>query len=151
MQAARVMPELRKIRFASIEGIERVDLPLANEVWLDDLYKASWATKEMMKLGCHLVRYMARPDPGMLSFSQFETVCQLTPEESRKTLQVMKVFGAIQDFVCERNDIRATLNLSLLQRLKVLEAKQRFLAALGSGTDIPWAPPAGFPLVEDAA
>jgi hypothetical protein len=143
--------DLRKVRFAATDGIERADLPLAYEVWLEDLYKASWVPKEAMKLGCHLVRYMVRPDPAMLSFSQFETVCQLTPEEGRKTLQIMKVFGVVQDYVCERSDIRVTLNLSLTQRLRVLEMKQRFLAALGSGMDIPWAPPAGFPAVDEAA
>jgi hypothetical protein len=145
------MHDLRKVRFSAIDGIERADLPLANEIWLDDLYKASWPPKEAMKLGCHLVRYMVRPDPAMLSFSQFETVCQLTPEEARKTMQVMKVFGVLDDYVCERADIRVTLRLSLLQRLRVLEAKQRFLATLGSGMDIPWAPPAGFPAVDQAA
>ncbi len=145
------MHDLRKVRFAAIDGLERADLPLANEIWLDDLYKAPWVSKEAMKLGCHLARYMVHPEPAMLSFSQFETVCQLSPEEARKTLQVMKVFGVVHEFTCERSDIRVTLHLSLLQRLRVLEAKQRFLAALGSGLDIPWAPPAGFPSVEEAA
>lgn len=144
------MHDMRRVRFAAIDGLERADLPLANEIWLDDLYRSSWASKEAMKLGCHLVRYMVRPDAVMLSFSQFETVCQLSPDEARKTLQVMKVFGVIQDFTCERNDIRMQLHLSLLQRLRVLEAKQRFLATLGTGMDIPWAPPAGFPAYEAA-
>ncbi len=145
------MHDSRKVRFGATDGIERADLPLANEIWLDDLYKSCWAPKEAMKLGCHLVRYMVKPDAAMLSFSQFETVCQLTPEEARKTMQIMKVFGVLQDYVCERSDIRVTLHLSLMQRLRVLEAKQRFLAALSSGMDIPWAPPAGFPALDAAA
>ena len=145
------MHDLRKVRFAAIDGIERADLPLANEIWLHDLYKAPWAPREAMKLGCHLVRYMLKPDPAMLSFSQFETVCQLTPEEARKTMQLMKVFGVVDSYMCERADIRVSLTLSLLQRLRVLETKHRFLTALGSAIDIPWSPPAGFPLVEEAA
>ncbi len=145
------MHELRKVRFAMIDGIERADLPLANEIWLADLYAAPWAPREAMKLGCHLVRYMVRPDAALLSFSQFETVCQLTPEEARKTMQLMKVFGVVQDYVCDRTDIRVTLHISLMQRLRVLEAKQRFLAALGSGVDIPWSPSAGFPVLDAAA
>ena len=145
------MHDLRKVRFAAIDGIERADLPLANEIWLDDLYRAPWASREAMKLGCQLVRYMVRPDPALLSLGQFETVCQLTPEEARKTMQLMKVFGVVESFACERADIRVSLTLSLLQRLRVLETKHRFLTALGTAADIPWSPPAGFPLVEAAA
>jgi hypothetical protein len=145
------MHDLRKVRFSAIDGLERADLPLANEIWLDDLYKSSWAPKEAMKLAAHMVRYMVRPDPAMMGFSQFETVCQLSPEEARKTLQIMKVYSVVTDYVCDRSDISVSLHLSLLQRLRVLEAKQRFLAALGSGIDIPWAPPAGFPALTEAA
>jgi hypothetical protein len=50
------MQDQRKVRFAAFDGLDRADLPLANEIWLADLYAASWASKEAMKLGCHLVR-----------------------------------------------------------------------------------------------
>lgn len=145
------MHDLRKVRFTTIDGLERADLPLANEIWLDDLYKAPWATRETMKLGCQLIRYMIRPDPALLSFSQFETVCQLSPEEARKTMQVMRVFGVVERYVCEKSDIHVDLHLSLLQRLRVLETKHRFMSALGTAADIPWSPPAGFPQIEQAA
>jgi hypothetical protein len=135
------MTDLRKVRFGDIDGLERSDLPLACEIWLDDLFKAAWVPKEAMKLGCQLARYMIVLDPAMLSFNQFETVCQLSPDEARKTMQVMKVFGVLQDYVCERSEIRVTLHLSIMQRLRVLEAKQRLILALGRDIQYPHAVP----------
>jgi hypothetical protein len=38
----------------------------------------------------------------------------------------MRTFGVVQSFVCEKDDLRVFLLLSLLQRLRVLEVKQRF-------------------------
>jgi hypothetical protein len=41
----------RRVRFASVDGIAREDLPLAYEVWLDEFIRAPWMTREAMKLG----------------------------------------------------------------------------------------------------
>jgi hypothetical protein len=132
--------ENRQVRFANIDGLTREDLPLACEVWLQDLYRAPWASKEMMKLGALFVRYMASPTGGAFSMGEIEIVCQIAPEEVRKTLAGMKGFGVIDSFTCAKAEAKAALNLSLLQRLQVLETKRRFAAVLPGAQRI-WTTP----------
>jgi hypothetical protein len=130
----------RFVRFANIDGLTRDDLPLAYEMWLQDLYRAPWASKEMMKLGALFVRYMVSPTGGPFSMGEIEIVCQIAPEEVRKTLAGMKGFGAIDSFVCAKAEAKVALNLSLLQRLQVLEAKRRFAAVMPGAQRI-WTTP----------
>ena len=132
------MIEQRKVRFSSIEGIDREDLPLACEVWLDDLYHASWVTREAMKLGNQLMRYMCRPDPSTLSLREIESQYQLNHEEVRKALSLMRTFGVAENFFCDRTDLKVALNLTVLQRLRVLEAKHRFGMLAQKGNPRPW-------------
>jgi hypothetical protein len=124
-QLPPAMVDPRKVRFAAIEGIDRADLPLAYEIWLDDVFKSPWATREAMKLAQQMVRYMLKPNPQMISMNEIETLCQITPEDTRKTLALMRSFGTIDSFQVSRFDIQAHLHLSLLQRLRVLETRQR--------------------------
>ena len=132
--------DLRKVRFAAIDGITREDLPLANEIWLQDLYRAPWASREMMKLAALFVRYMSNPQSTTLSMAEIEIVCQLSPEDVRKTLAAMKGFGAIDAFSVDRTQVQVALNLSLMQRLQVLEVKQRFTAVLPDAQQVWQAP-----------
>lgn len=131
------MLEQRRIRFASIAGIEREDLPLACEVWLNDLCSALWVTRDAMKLGNYVVRYMLRKAPTLLSLNDIESQYQLGEEEVRKALTLMRTFGAVDSFVCDRSGLRIALSLSILQRLKVLEARHRF-TVLVPGVLRPW-------------
>jgi hypothetical protein len=117
--------EQRKVRFASIDGIDRADLPLAYEIWLDDIFKSAWATREAMKLAQQMVRYMVKPNPQTIGMNEIETLCQITPEDTRKTLALMRSFGAVDAFQTSRFEITAQLHLSLLQRLRVLETRRR--------------------------
>lgn len=121
----------RKVRFVSIAGLTPDDLPLAYEIWLDDLYRAPWANREAMRLGAHLVTYMQRPKDIVLSSAHVETACQLSLEEARKTLQMMRNFGAVDTFVYDRTDVSAGLVLSIMQRLRVLETRERLMAVTG--------------------
>jgi hypothetical protein len=127
--AAETLPnnelDPRKIRFASIEGIERSDLPLANEIWLQDVMSAPWSTREAMKLAQHMVRYMGDAKRTSVGLTEIETLCQLGPEETRKTLGLLRTFGAIDSFQTTRTEIAAQLHLSLLQRLRVLETRTK--------------------------
>lgn len=131
------MNDKRRARFSSIEGIERDDLPLAFEVWLEDQYHAPWATRESMKLAQHLVRYMAASSTYNLSLGELESLVQLNPEETRKTLAIMQSFGAVDAYTIDRlAGVNVQINLTFHQRLRVLEAKRRFAAvALGKR---PW-------------
>lgn len=130
-------PDNRRARFSSIEGIERDDLPLAYEVWVEDHFAAPWATRETMKLAQHLVRYMASPKTYNMSLGELESLVQLNPEETRKTLAVMQSFGALDSFTLDRlAGVTVMINLTYHQRLRTLEAKRRFAAvALGKR---PW-------------
>ena len=124
------MSEHRRLRFSDILGIERSDLPFACDIWLDDIFRAPWGTREVMKLAAYFVRYMSKPDANALSIREVESQIQMPPEELRKTLVLMRNFNAVEGFLIERNDIRVGLKLSHMQRLRVLEARSRFATLL---------------------
>ena len=119
------MIENRRLRFSDISGLERGDLRLACEIWLDDLYRAPWVSQNAMKLGTLFVRYMTDAQPAMLVLNEVESHYELERPEVAGALSLMRIFGAIESFRIDQNEIRASLNLSLLQRLRTLEAKQR--------------------------
>ena len=129
-----VVIDQRRLRFADITGLERRDLPLATEIWLDDLYKAVWVNRETMKLCAYFVRYMGRPEAGALTLREIENQCQLNADEVRKSLVLMRTFGLVEAFVIDRSDIRVALRLSITQRLRALEAKHRLKQLLGEPT-----------------
>ncbi len=134
------MSEHRRLRFSDIQGIERSDLPFACDIWLEELFRATWATREVMKLGAYFVRYMSKPDANALGIREVEAQIQMPAEELRKTLVLMRNFNAVEGFLIERNDIRVGLKLSHMQRLRVLEARSRFAALLAEPVvhDWPW-------------
>lgn len=132
------MSEHRRLRFSDILGIERSDLPFACDIWLDDIYRAPWATREVMKLSAYFVRYMSKPDANALGIREVESQIQMPPEELRKTLVLMRNFNAVEGFLIERNDIRVGLKLSHTQRLRVLEARSRFAVLLAEPITRNW-------------
>lgn len=136
------MLDNRRIRFATIEGLERSDLALAGEIWLDDLFRAAWMTREALKLAVLLVRAMAREKGTALTFREIEMQAGLNIEEVRKALILMRSMGAADAFICERDDLKIALNLGILQRLRALEARERFRLLMGpTATEAapPWA------------
>jgi hypothetical protein len=51
----RGMPtENRRIRFATIDGLSREDMPLAAEVWREDFRSEVWATRDMLRVALNL-------------------------------------------------------------------------------------------------
>ena len=132
------MLDQRRLRFSDITGIERRDLPMAAEIWLDELFRATWINRESMKLAAYFVRYMSRPDANALTLREIENQCQLNTDEVRKSLVLMRTFGAIEAFLIDRNDIRVGLRLSLLQRLRTLEARSRMLELSGRPAGSSW-------------
>ena len=135
----------RRVRFASIEGLTREDLPLAGEIWLDELYRAPWVSREIMKLGAHFVRYMANPSPGSLMLKEIERHHQLLREDVARALALMVTFNAVDAFTIEKDTFKAALNLSLLQRLRVLETKSRLAGLQAASVASPAALPVGEP------
>ncbi|MFM9941475.1 MAG: hypothetical protein ACKVP7_18475 [Hyphomicrobiaceae bacterium] len=126
--------EQRRVRFSSIEGIERDDLPLACEVWREDIFRSPWADREAMKVATLFVRYIANPDPKLTVLREIESQCQLTREEVVRSFTIMRAYGAIDAFEFQRDDVRVYLHLSLLQRLRVLEARTRMRQLRGNTT-----------------
>ncbi|MDX2157419.1 MAG: hypothetical protein SFW09_13005 [Hyphomicrobiaceae bacterium] len=119
------MIELRRVRFESIQGLRRDDLGTAGEIWLADLCAAVWATREAMKLGAHLVRYMVAPDPKLLTLSSIEGQIQIGREDVQFALRLLKLYRAVEDFTIEGDELRVALHLTSVQRLKVLEVRHR--------------------------
>lgn len=128
--------EMRRVRFQSIDGLERADIPLACEVWVDDVFRSRWADPNAMKLAMHLARYICEPNPQLLQLTEIEACCQLLREDISRALMAMKAFGAVVNYSVARAETRATLNLSLLQRVRVLELKGR-LGALAAISGAP--------------
>lgn len=142
------MIENRRVRFTSIDGLRRSDVPVAGEVWLDDIYRSAWTTKEAMKIAAFMVRYMAKPDPNMMTLTAIEGQLQLGPEQTKVALKIMRMFGAIDSYTVGRSEIRAALNLTVLQKVRALEARHRLAMLSGQMGDEPviqegeWSPEA---------
>ena len=137
------MHEQRRIRFADISGLQREDLPIACEVWLDDLFRASWGTREAGKLGTYLTRYIQGTHGAKASLRRIENQCQLSRDTIRQTLVLLRAYAAIDEFNIEEDDLSVSLSLSFLQRLRALEVAQRFghLIAERQASRGPWQPP----------
>lgn len=152
------MSDQRRLRFSDIQGIERCDLPFACDIWLEDLFRAPWVTREVMKLSAYFVRYMMNPESNALTLREVESQCQMPPEELRKALTLMRAFNAVEGFLIERTDIRVGLKLTHMQRLRTLEARSRFTQLLSepvrrnwpwANTEYTWVP--GAPAAKRAA
>ncbi len=50
---------------------------------------------------------------------------QFTRDDIQRALVLMRTFAAIDAFTLEKDDLKVALNLSLLQRLRVLETRRR--------------------------
>jgi hypothetical protein len=127
------MIENRRVRFANVEKLDRVELGFACEIWLDDLVGAPWASREAMKLGAHLMNYIRGANPANLQLREMEMVLQLTREELNRAFNLLKLFGALTAYTVDKDDVRASLVLSPMQVLQMLELRARFMALAGSG------------------
>jgi hypothetical protein len=147
--------ENRILRFESIEGIAREDLPIALEIWTNDVASSSWVTREILKLANRFSIYISNPNPAVLSFSALEGEAGLDRAVLNESLRTLKMFGAVQAYEIDNYRFRAWLHLTYLQRLKVLEARARFAElTLSSFSDrMPWhvSDPDGDENGEDAA
>lgn len=117
--------ELRRVRFADIGGLTREDLPLACEVWLDDLARAAWGTRDATKLGVYLMRYIIDSNRTPMTFSEIERRLQMDRKYLMQSLVLMRTYAAVVDFAVDKDDLKVSINLSLLQRLRVLEGQRR--------------------------
>ncbi len=120
------MRENRHLRFADVSGLQRDDLPIAAEIWLEDLVRQAWMTRDIAKLSIHFKRYLERPDSRMMELHQIENECHLERERIVDALRQMYAYGAVSGYAIEGNVVRVSLLLTLLQRLRVLETRKRW-------------------------
>lgn len=151
----------RRIRFATIDGLGREDLPLAAEIWREDLRCQVWASREIQKLATLFVRYMADARPENALISHMERSCQIDRMQIQQCLQQMRVYGAVEAFALDGDVLKAALNLSILQRLRVLRCRKELDALISERAvasnrfplrDTPeWLPANGDAATEDEA
>lgn len=134
------MIDRRLLRFESISGIERKDLPIAAEIWLEDLVKGIWITRDVLKLATLFATYIKHPNAQLLAIGSIERSCGLDKSQALECLRAMQMYGAVVGFSCDGPALKASLSLSYLQRLKVLEARLRFseLKDLCRDREMPW-------------
>lgn len=144
--------DARRVRFESIDGIGRQDVGLAGEIWLRDVCDAKWVTREAMKLAAFLVRYMAAPDPRLLALSRIEQASQLTKDELNFALKAMTLYRAVEAYSLDGGELSVAMRLSMLQRLEVLEVRDRLaqLSRAGRVEGESWRP-AGAAAEDEAA
>ena len=145
------MIEQRRVRFASIDGISRADLPIAAEIWLEDLSRQRWINPGIQKFATFLMRYMTDSFVKDVTFRLAERYTGLDRKGVLEVLKTMQVFGAAEAYTIDGDVIRVSLALSVLQRLRTLEVQSRFRElsaelgvhiATGNVTDAgKWTPP----------
>jgi hypothetical protein len=121
------MTEQRRVRFDTLDYLGPDDLEFACEIWVDELTRAPWASREAMKLGAYLTRYILDPENTQITLSALEAFVQLTREDVRRSLALMQTFRAISAFTMERDGIVTAIRLSLLQQIRVLETRNTLM------------------------
>mgnify|MGYP000861800548 CR=1 FL=1 len=120
------MIEKRRIRFSNFDRLERLDVTLAIEIWVEDVLKAPWATREIMRVAAQIAGYVRKTDPAPLTLREMESQLQLTREDVNRALSQLRLFSAITSFTVEKDDVMVALNLSFLQLLRLIETKSRY-------------------------
>ena len=124
--------ENRRVRFGNLPSVGKADVIAASEMWLDDLIRAPWATREAMKLAAHLVNYMLSANRAILHVREIETTLQLNREEINRALNLMRLFRTVATFTVEKDEVQAGLYLSGQQMLRLVELRQRQFALLAA-------------------
>lgn len=126
--------EQRRVRFASIAGISREDLPLAAEIWYEDIIRQIWSSRDVIKVALVLTRYMSAPRDELLSVGYIERSFNLDVQQTLDTMRQLQMFGAVEAFSINDNVLHASLCLSLVQRVKTMEMRARIIELSGAGT-----------------
>ncbi|HUS98684.1 MAG TPA: hypothetical protein VMX97_18315 [Hyphomicrobiaceae bacterium] len=99
-------------------------------MWLDETTRQSWISRDAIKLSVLFMRYITEPQDECLAIGRVERICQLDRDQVFETLRQMQLYGAVEAYTCHRDELHVSLNLTLLQRLRVLETRQRFIEQL---------------------
>lgn len=139
------MIENRRIRFNDIDGLDRSDLPLAAELWLDTVCSGRWSTAEVQKVAAILAGWIRDPKLAEAEHRAIEDKYRLTREEVSRSFNLLKLFGFVEAFTVEREGIKAALKLGTLLKIRIIETRQRYrdlVAAAEANADARWLPAA---------
>lgn len=125
-----VMIENRRVRFGNLPGVGKAEIVVAGEIWLEDVVRAPWASREAMKLAAHMINYMLTANRAILHIREMETQLQLNREEINRALNLLRLFRAISEYAIEKDEVTASLYLSMSQMMRLVEMRKRQLAML---------------------
>ncbi len=126
--------EKRRIRFATIVGLDRDDLALAAEVWHSELSQQIWTSREVVKLATLFSRYLNHPKDEIVSLGNIERSCGLDPKHVLDALRQMQMYGVVNEYAIQAGALLVSLNLTRLQRLRVLEVRDQLIQLSGKGS-----------------
>ncbi|MGD9784331.1 MAG: hypothetical protein AB7E80_13190 [Hyphomicrobiaceae bacterium] len=129
------MIDQRRVRFSTLGPLRRPDLPLIVEVWREDAVNAPWASRESMKLAGILASYVLNSDQIAVGVRVLENNHNLLKEDVRRALSSMTIFGLVEAFSIEGDDIRVALRLSSLQLVRILEMKRTLATLTGTTSE----------------
>jgi len=137
------MIENRRIRFNDMDGLDRSDLPLAAEIWLETVCGGRWSSAEVQKVAAILAGWVRDPSLAEAEHRAIEDKYRLTREEVSRAFSLLKLFGFIEAFTVDREGVKAALKLGTLIKIRVIETRQRYrdlIAAAEASADSRWLP-----------
>lgn len=116
------------VHFAAVDFIDADERGIAAEVWLDDICRAPWPSKEALKIGAFLSRLAAEGTTTPLHLKDIESRYNIQQGEITMSLNMLQTFRTIEGFDSDRGQIVVRLRLGLLQSIRVREAYARHVA-----------------------
>ena len=122
--------------FAAVDFLDADERGLASEIWLDDLCRSPWASKEAMMIGAFISRLAAEASTAPLHLKDIESRYNIQLGEITMSLNMLQTFRTVDSYDSDRGQIVVRLRLGLAQMVRVRELHARFVAmkAGASGT-----------------
>lgn len=113
------------IRFSGPEMGTPASSALAAEIWLKELCEAPWCSRAAMRAGAFVSETIRIGCPPVVMFRDMESACNLSRDEIHLGLTLLKNFGCLEHYSSSEREVTIVARLSTLQRLRVLEMKER--------------------------
>lgn len=116
-------------RYANFTAGSDAELDLMCEVWLNDVCAAPWISREGQRLAAFIVMVLGGGRPGEVFLRDIETILNIQAEETNRGLKLLKTFRALESYEIEKGRLTLAVRVGPLQRLRMLEAKEKLAAA----------------------
>ncbi len=113
------------VRFCNYEPQSADELRDACDIWLNDVCAAAWGSREMHRVAGFLITCVHTGRETELYSRDLESAINIQPEETNRSMKLLKLFGGIEDFSSDRGKLSVQVRLSLAQRLSLLEKRAR--------------------------